>query len=297
MVRALNRIGRKWRAAKWAFLRATRRNITVRTQQGLLSVCTQDNVISRRLYCDGHYQYDLTLRALNFLRGRGLVPPRGQGVVLDVGANNGVISIGMLVNGEVEAAVGIEPGPENFALLQQNIAGNNLASRYTALQVAASDRTGNLRFELSRKNFGDHRVQALVAGTAVPELNDESSRAVINVAASPMDEIIAKLPRQIGDGLGLIWIDVQGHEGYVFAGGSELFARNIPVVTEVWPYGIKRSGMTLEQFCANASRYWPSFWVWRRCGDYVRYSTSTLLKFCEELGDQGEFDDVIFTHE
>jgi hypothetical protein len=91
--------------------------------------------------------------------------------------------------------------------------------------------------------------------------------------------------------------DVQGHEGHVFAGGAELFSRDIPVLSEVWPYGILRSGMELEQFCRVAQRHWSSYWVWRRAQRYVQYSITDLPKFCEELGSAGAHDDVIFTHD
>jgi len=47
--------------------------------------------------------------------------------VLDVGANLGVISIGMLVNGDVAAAIGVEPDPDNYALLERNIARTSAA--------------------------------------------------------------------------------------------------------------------------------------------------------------------------
>jgi len=50
--------------------------------------------------------------------------------VLDVGANLGVISIGMLVNGDVAAAIGVEPDPDNYALLERNIAQNLCGDRY-----------------------------------------------------------------------------------------------------------------------------------------------------------------------
>lgn len=286
---------RRWTAAKWAFLRATRETVTIRTQQGVLTVATQDDVIGRLLYSERQFQYDLTLRATSFLHERGLIPARGKGVVLDVGANNGVISIGLLVSGQCEAAIGIEPDPTNFALCKRNVVQNALVDRYTALQIAASDRGGELKFELSAENFGDHRVQSLADGLAsTPVAVGSGGRESITVEASPIDEILGRLPSKLTDAISLVWIDVQGHEGYVFAGGTRLFSRRVPVVTEIWPFGINRSGMGIPKFCEIASGYWSHFWVWRRCGRYIQYPTSALIKFCEELGDSGEFDDIIF---
>jgi len=42
----------------------------------------------------------------------------------------------------------------------------------------------------------------------------------------------------------LIWMDTQGHEGFIFSGGMEFFKSiRSPkfIVAEFWPYGIERS--------------------------------------------------------
>lgn len=273
--------------AHWQMLRATRNTVTLQTKQGRLAVYTHDNVIARMLFLHRHFQHDTAERALHHLRAQGLIPPRGEGVVLDVGANIGVISIGMLVNGEVAAAIGIEPDPGNFALLERNIAGNRLGDRYLPIRIAASDRTGDLEFTLSPDNFGDHRIRA--PGAA------KNNREVITVPARQIDEVIAGLSGSLAADISLVWLDVQGHEGYIFAGGENLFSRDIPVVAEIWPLGLVQSGMEIERFVEIVRRYWSSFWVWRRSKRYVRYPTSELLRFCEELGEDGEHDDVIFT--
>lgn len=289
-----NRIARRWTAAKWASLSMTRQTVTVRTKQGTLTVSTRDSVIGKLLYSERQFQYDLTLRACSFLREKDLLPARGKGVVLDVGANNGVISVGLLVNGECEAAIGIEPDPTNFTLCQKNVIQNALADRYMALQIAASDREGELKLALSPDNLGDHRVRLLADDSAFRPVPVDLGRETIIVNASPIDNIVEGLPAHLTDAISLVWIDVQGHEGYVFAGGGRLFSRGMPVVSEIWPFGINQSGMGIARFCEIASGYWTHFCVWRRCGRFVQYPTSELIKFCEELGDSGEFDDIIF---
>lgn len=282
-----SRIAGKMNIIRWRILRATKRTVTLNTKQGRLSVFTQDEVIGRLLFLHRHFQHDTTQRALTHLRALGLIPPRGEGVVLDVGANIGVISIGMLVNGEVAGAVGIEPEPANFALLERNLAHNGLASRYVQIRAAVSDHADELGFALSPDNLGDHRIRAADG--------ESNGRVVITVPAHPIDDVVGRLPIETAAKISVVWIDVQGHEGYVFAGGAQLFARDIPVIAEVWPFGLLQSGMTLEQFAEIAQRYWSSFWVWRRANRYVRYPTTDLLRFCEELGEAGEHDDVIFT--
>jgi len=44
------------------------------------------------------------------------------------------------------------------------------------------------------------------------------------------------------DDVDLVWIDVQGHEGQLLSGASALLERRLPVVMELWPYGLRRAG-------------------------------------------------------
>jgi FkbM family methyltransferase len=279
------------RRAIWRVLRPVRRTVRVDTHQGRLTVFTRDTSIGRNLFVQREFQLDTTNRALSFLREAGRIPVKGEGVVLDIGANIGVISIGMLVNGEIDGAIGIEPEPDNFALLTQNVTNNRLEGHYTALQVAASDREASLPFSLNPGNPGDHRV---VLGSR------DADRPVTAVPGRPLDAIVSDLPRSISDAISLVWVDVQGHEGYVFAGGAAVFARDIPVVCELWPWGILRSGMQLETYICHAQQLWGAFWVWRDDSGWVRYPTTDLSAFVEELGTAppwGAWDDVIFTHD
>jgi FkbM family methyltransferase len=281
----LRRLRNRITLYRWRLARAVGNTVTVNTRQGRLTVSTRDDVIGRLLYFEGQYQYELVQRTLKFLRDRELLPPKGQGTVLDVGANNGVTSIGMLRDGEFATAVGLEPDPANFGLLTRNVRQNMLDARYTALQFAATDKSGSLSLELSGYNWGDHRIRTERTGMS------SEMRSTVNVEGKRLDEIVPAIGTP-----DLVWVDVQGHEGRVFVGGSALFSSGVPVVSEVWPYGILRSGMTILEFCGIAGLYWSTFWVWRRCGRYIAYPIGDLPKFCEELGDgEGAGEDVIFT--
>ncbi|MEL6304253.1 MAG: hypothetical protein AAFQ20_05625, partial [Bacteroidota bacterium] len=87
---------------------------------------------------------------------------------------------------------------------------------------------------------------------------------------------------------------VQGHEGYVFQGAPKILSKGIPVISEVWPYGLKRSGMTNQQFCEIVEKYWSHYHVLRD-NDFVQYPIGQFNAFLEELGEHGDFDNVIFT--
>jgi FkbM family methyltransferase len=263
---------------KWRWLRANRSTVTVRTRQGILTVSTRDDVIGQLLFTDGHFQHDLVCNALSMLRGARFLPKRGTGTFVDIGANMGVISVGLLVADEFADVIGIEPDPLNFSLLERNIEQNDLTARARLMQAAATATRTAVPLGLSPDNFGDHRI------------GETTGRATVLVDGQPLDELV-------GDATpALVWIDTQGHEASVLAGGGSVFRTGVPTVMEVWPFALERSWRGSAELCRLAAEYWDTFWVWRRAGRFVPYPIDQLPKFCEELGtERDEFDDVILT--
>lgn len=258
--------------------------VTVDTRQGLLTVSTHDNEIGRCLYCQKECQRYTAQQAVSFLRAEGLLPPIGTGTIVDIGAHIGHISIGMLLDGEFEKAVGIEPLPENFELLKQNVKQNGLEDRYTLYNYAISNQDTDELLEICDANTGDCRIQRT---SLEPERNCESRRETIHVKGQTLDSVT--LP----DDVALIWIDVQGFEGRVFQGGRKLFSKPIPVNVEMWPYGILRSGMELDEFIDIVSSIWSTFCINR--DGYTKYPVDCLDEFLSELDtdNRGLFEDVI----
>lgn len=292
----IRRINRKFREFSWRHWPKLSDRTTVSTRQGRFTIFTADQVIGRQLFLEGEFESAWVEAALQFLRTKGVIPPKGRGTVVDIGANIGIISIGMLRQGEFERAIAIEPDPNNFSLLKRNARQNRLESRYAAIHAAATDRVGESEFELSENNFGDHRVR-IESDRSTQGSEDryqESSRRTIRVPVDTVDGILGQLPIEFTREISLVWIDTQGHEGHIFLGGHELFDRNIPVVCEVWPYGIHRAGMSQSQFCDIVQERWSHYWILRQGNQLVSYPTSTLATLFAELrGD--EFDNVIFT--
>lgn len=295
--KVLKRCFTELRLLCWETNRRFRTSVTVSTRQGVFTVLlAADESIGRSLYCNGQHELDFMTNAMAFLRNMQQCPPRGKGTIVDIGANNGVTSISMLHTGELETAIAIEPEPRNFSLLQRNVILNGLRERVICLPCAASHQKGEIPFELSDTNFGDHRVRtnSRCVSSDSAEKFHESRRRVISVQSDQLDSLLTNLPEPFTRNIALVWIDVQGYEGYVLMGARSLLSNAIPVVSEIWPYGIKRAGMTQEQFCAIASSIWAHYWVWRR-RKFVRYPLDTLDIFFDELGYDGGYDNVMFT--
>jgi FkbM family methyltransferase len=196
--------------------------------------------------------------------------------------------------GEFERAIAIEPEPRNFSLLEHNVALNGLTDRFICLPYAVSDTKGVISFELSDNNLGDHRVR-VNSTLDVAERQNESARQVISVKSDQLDKLVLTQPTSFLEKISLIWIDVQGYEGYAFQGGRKLFSQGMPVVAEIWLYGILRAGMSYRKFCDIAAEIWTHYWVKRR-GKFVQYPIHILDTLFEELGNDGLYENVIFTH-
>ncbi len=285
---------REFRLLLWNFNRRFKKSVTILTKQGKFTISYQDNFISKSLFCRREYELDLMLKTTALIQGFEQSRPKGEGTVLDIGANMGIISVGMIHKGLVKKAVAIEPEPQNFFLLQHNIRQNGLEDKVLCLPFAASDKSGKIQFEISDANFGDHRVRSNLFANNSPELYQESSRRIIEVESNQLDRIIEKLPESFIKEISIIWIDVQGYEGYVFLGGKHLLAKGIPVIAEIWPYGMKRAGMDGKQFCEIAKDIWSGYWVMQK-GEFVKYPISALSTLFDELGYDGGHSNVIFT--
>lgn len=278
---------------RWQFSRRWRKTITISSRQGKFTIATDaEDPISRSLFFHGHFELDLVAQTLACLRELGLCPPVGQGTVIDVGANIGVISIGMLHNREFARAIAIEPDPRNFSLLERNVRQNRLAEKMTCLPVAVSDRQGTVEFELSAENFGDHRVRTASHGTSAAEAFGEAARRVISVPARRLDDLVAELPSEWTQDVALIWMDVQGHEGSVLRGARQLLSRGVPVVAEFWPYGLARSGMSRGDFLDLTSQVFTSFWALRQ-GRFVQHPIGALDRMFDELPGPNDFENLI----
>ena len=203
-------------------------------------VSTTDRGLSRVVYCQGSYEQDVmaySFAVLGDLIGRR---PLLEGrTFVDVGANIGTSTIPAVLLFGARNAVSFEPEPRNYKLLRCNILLNDLEDRVRPMRVALSDRNGMASMEWDFKNWGDHRLRTLTGLT--DGTYSESSRPVFDVPISKFDDICQEAGIDLPS-VGVVWMDVQGHEGHVLAGASTLVATDTPVVMEYWPYGLRRSG-------------------------------------------------------
>lgn len=209
----------------WQFLSEGRRAPTIEAQMSGLNVLvsTADKTIARSVYTCGDWDPLLvgtTFRALDAIGE----PYRGR-TFLDVGANIGVYALPAVSELGFARSVAYEPDPGSFELLATNIERNGLGDRVAAFNAALSNHAGELTLRLGTANAGDNRiVNAAAPGT-------RGSAATVTVPAFTFDDEVAagRIPL---DDLGLVWLDVQGHEREVLLGARSLLESDAPIVLE-----------------------------------------------------------------
>jgi FkbM family methyltransferase len=166
-------------------------------------------------------------RAAALLRKAG-IEVSGTGFV-DVGANVGTTTV--LAQTELGFAGGwaLEPEPENFRLLRANLALNGLEETVQAFQVAASDHDGRGFLSLRPTIGSKHHIVEGGDG-------DEEIEVPLVTLDSMVEEGVLD-PESVG----LLWLDVEGHELEVLEGASALLGRPVPLVMEFDPRILDRA--------------------------------------------------------
>jgi len=124
--------------------------------------------------------------------------------VVDVGANIGDFALGILSNMN-DTIVAIEPGAENFELLQHNLRLNDVRNP-VLIQLAAHDRKELVHLHGSNSDF-----------YVDPMPNGHQALGV------PLDSLMSTLGMRSVD---IMKVDVQGHEKHVLLGMQELLGRH-----------------------------------------------------------------------
>jgi FkbM family methyltransferase len=199
-------------------------------------VSTAD-LLGRQVYTDGHFEIEILADALAMLTkhcGRSI-----EGTTfVDIGANIGTTVIPAIKTFGAGSAFAFEPETTNLKLLRQNVIENGLDERITVVPIALSDVNKDGTLEIASTNWGDHRVR-LGGPKGVAKL-DEDARPTRTIVLRRFDDVAEELNLDMAD-VGLVWMDVQGHEGHVLSGAHLLLQSDVPVVTEYWPYGLRRA--------------------------------------------------------
>jgi len=201
--------------------------------------------------------------------------------ILEIGANIGTETVSLLMRHGVARVVAVEPDEKNVRFLRSNLAINGLQDRVAIYEMALSDVDGMVMLEHSEDNWGDHRVRA--DNPSGPDLHDEGLRMASPVPARRLDSLVNTGELDL-DEIDFAWIDAQGHEAHILDGAGGLADAGVPIVTEYWPYGLRRAG-ALDRFHALITRRYDVIVDLREPG------VALDAKRVAELADRYELDE------
>jgi FkbM family methyltransferase len=149
---------------------------------------------------------------------------------LDIGANVGYYTaLALAATRGSGRIIAMEPDPENFEYLRQTVAANS-GNNVQCVRRAAAECAGRTRLFISDSNRGDNRLYP-----------NELANGSIEIDTIAVDDQLVELGVDTVD---FIKIDVQGYEGKVFAGMTNLLSHSpkLLIMSEFWPYGLRSVG-------------------------------------------------------
>jgi FkbM family methyltransferase len=153
--------------------------------------------------------------------------------IVDVGANIGYYTLLFSkLTGATGRVFAFEPEPENFGLLQRNLARND-RTNVEVFNLAASDQGGESFLYLSTENHGDHQTY----------LSDRE-RQKLRITMARLDDCVS-------GPVDLVKMDVQCFEAHVLNGMLQSMIAASPgltIFTEFWPEGLRRAGSDPAEF-------------------------------------------------
>jgi FkbM family methyltransferase len=213
----------------------------VAEREGLLFVVPTDDPTLGKLFVrrEKHKERSVLMRALERL------PDLRRGTFVDVGANVGTAAFAALGAG-FERVIAIEPVPRTFRLLRANIALNDADESVRPLRLALSDEPGTMRMDVA-------------AGLRKARLDADGDESVE----------VARLDDVVEDGVDLLFVDAEGHEVQVLAGGERVLSGGVPLVLELNPKLLDLAGR-VDELPGLLSRHYTHVLDLRdRSGDFV----------------------------
>jgi FkbM family methyltransferase len=268
------------------------REVTISTRNGLLTFNSKDKTTGRNLYIYRNHEFDDMMDCVAILKNDDLLSQDKGRAVLDVGGYIGMSSTAFLLENIFDMSVAFEPFPGSYQLLQKNIDNNRLQDRLIAHNMALSDAEGSLNFELSKKNYGDHRIKHDQHDQV--DAFGESNRQVITVRAARFDDLDDSFLGVAKDDIELVWMDIQGHEARFIEGASGFFRDHprVPVVMEFWPYAIQRSGVSRNEFLRLVHSLFSGYYRLESEG-FRYFAMDTLGDFFDEHNDPHKGSSII----
>jgi FkbM family methyltransferase len=199
-----------------------------------------DRLLGPRFVIDGVIERDTTSFFLN-----NICP---DSHCLDVGANFGYYACIMAKLATAGRTIAIEPDPEVFSLLKDNLSINWLRTA-DLLNVAISESCGTLT--LYRRHTRSANTSISNPSNSHLDTLGEQPTTPFNVATLTIDSLAERLSERVD----FIKVDVEGAEPLVFAGARNTIVANpnLQIIMEWSPHQLRDAGFMPANFARQLS--------------------------------------------
>ena len=157
------------------------------------------------------------------------------------------------------------------------------------VNLALSSEDGVIEMELSDDNYGDHRVRRISSNGAY----GESKRKTVQVEMNRLDTFLNNYSQDIK--LGLIFMDIQGHEYDFFIGAKDVIINSeIPTVTEFWPYGLVRAKIKKDDYFELLSSMYTHYYD---AEDMIKKKIGDICSLFDKYDNPDVGTDIILVNE
>jgi FkbM family methyltransferase len=267
----VDRRSRKIRKRFWHLARGFSPYV-VAERDGQLHVLATDDPSLGDLFAR-NYSKELRVltRALECLAAAGAEVSRTTFV--DIGANTGTATLAALRAG-FTSVVAIEPVPSSFRLLRTNLVLNDVEDSVRPLQMGLSNKTGTGILDLGLRS---RKARVL----AHPGKSRRRRSQQIRLAR--LDDLVAEgelAPAEVG----MVFMDVEGHECHVLEGASSVLQEQVPLVMELNPTLLRLAGK-VGDLPSLLDRHYTHIVDLRRNSDRAFRPVDHLAAMIDELED------------
>jgi FkbM family methyltransferase len=163
--------------------------------------------IANTINVKGIYERELLDTVIGWLHANALI----QGAALDIGANIGNHSL--YFSKWYDGVFSFEPNPRTFKLLEMNA---SLVDNIKSFNFGMSDRSGHVTMLQSPENMGGSRIVT----------SADNTDNYIQIEVRALDLVASEIDMPIG----LIKLDVEGHELAALSGARNTILNNQPII-------------------------------------------------------------------
>jgi FkbM family methyltransferase len=175
--------------------------------------------VGRMIDGDGWLSFEPPMPLIFFQLAR-----RARGLVIDIGANTGFYAFIAAAASRQSRVIAFEPEQGSLDILRRNIKLNRFGWRIRVVPLALSNRTGQSKLYIPARTHGLVETSSSLESSFKPAHSD-----VVSISTTTLDAFLSGILlrwRRVG----LIKLDVEGHETSVLEGCARTVARHRPVV-------------------------------------------------------------------